>query len=112
MQVPFSKKYKLPPLPNIGYTIPNGSYQGPRITKAPITVASHVKAYYWFCASLLALLVLGIIGAIALPIGINMKTLCPVSNDLMLWYVLFGITDLSVFGFILIIVSILIIFYT
>jgi hypothetical protein len=105
MQVPFSKKHKLPPLPNIGYTMPNGTYQGPRITKAPVTVASHVNAYYWFCASLVALLVMGILGVTALLIGINMNNLCPVSNDLILWYYILGITDLSIVGFLLMIVS-------
>ncbi len=110
MQVPFPKKHKLPPLPNIGYTMPNGTYQGPRITKAPVAVAGHVNAYYWFCASLVALLVMAILGAIAIAIGVNMNTLCPVSNDFMLWYYIFGITDLSIFGFLLIIVSTFIIY--
>ncbi|CAF0739532.1 unnamed protein product [Adineta steineri] len=108
MQVPFSKNHKQLVLPTMGYAVPTKDHQGPRITKAPITVANHIKAYYWFCLILVGVLVMGALGGIALALGVASSTQCLASDNLGVWLFAFGIVDIIFFICILIIVSALI----
>jgi len=105
MQVAFPINMKLLSLPTMGYAVPDAKYQGPRITKTPITVAHHVNAYYWFCLVLIGLLIMGILGSIAVGVSINnFELLCPVMDAIPTWLAIFGITDLCFFFLILLLV--------
>lgn len=100
MQIAFPVNKKFP-LPTMGYAAPDAKYQGPRMTKAPMTVANHVNAYYWLCLVLISLLIMGILGAIALGVSINKDRLCPVMDAIPTWLTVFGITNICFFFLIL-----------